>query len=70
MSGLLDFQLFVGCGNGDARSGNPDDLGISTQIASYGNEEEDKDNSCHKELIPSGMLYQTSYPAAVSTTAR
>ena len=34
MSGLLDFQLFVGRGNGDARIGNPDVLGISTQIVS------------------------------------
>ena len=32
-----------------------------------GNEGEDKDSSCSEKLIPSGMLYQTSYLAAVST---
>lgn len=34
MSGLLDFQLFVGYGNGNGRIGNLDVLGVSTQIVS------------------------------------
>lgn len=34
MSGLLDFQLFVGYGNGDARIGNLAVLGVGTQTVS------------------------------------
>ena len=34
ISGLLDFQLFVGYGNGDARIGNLEVLGVGTQIVS------------------------------------